>query len=55
MNDIGSILPNKRSRSASKAARTKAVKVFDQRIGEIEELIEDVRKGKMGTTKANTR
>ena len=51
---LSTSITNKRSRSAYKAARTKAAKVFDQRIRELEELVEDVRKGKMGTTKANT-
>jgi hypothetical protein len=54
MSELGTSITNKRSRSASKAARTKAVKVFDARIKEIEELVKDVRSGKMGTTKANT-
>jgi hypothetical protein len=54
MNDIGSNGQNKRSRSAQKAARTKAVKQFDKKIKELEELLKEVKDDEVDTTKANT-
>ena len=54
MSDNGIDKPSKRSRSAQKAARTKAVKVFDKRIKELEDLLEEVKDGDLSTTKANT-
>ena len=54
MSDSGVDKTNKRSRSAQKAARTKAVKQFDKKIKELEELLEEVKDGEVDTTKANT-